>query len=356
MKVAFLLAALFVSVFLFIFFTPVNNQTLVSQVAETLTEKPLPPLPELDEVKAIYITAAIARSERMEEIIKLIKRTELNAVVIDVKDENGDQLDSQIKTLVKRLRFLNIFPIARLTVFQDNGLAQKHPELAVKKSDGSLWQDRGRRYWLDPASSGVWGYILETAREVAEAGFGEINFDYIRFPSDGDLDAMVYPIWDGKEKKTDVITNFSKYLKYNLKKEFPDLKLTADLFGYTFLRAYDLGIGQSIIELSQVFDEICPMVYPSHYDSGNFNFENPADHPYEVVYETLKKGKEIFDKQQIPFVNIRPWIQDFNLGAIYTPEMVRAQMKAIEDVGLKRGWMIWNPNNKYREAIFETSN
>ena len=118
------------------------------------------------------------------------------------------------------------------------------------------------------------------------------------------------------------------------------------------MRNFDVGIGQSVVEMAQIFDDICPMVYPSHYDAGNFDFENPAEHPYEVVYKTLENGKEIFIKKEKPFSNIRPWIQDFNLGAIYTPEMIRDQMRAIKDAGLIRGWMIWNPNNKYREAIF----
>ncbi len=327
-----------------VFFSPSYDQILVAQLTEI--EQPLPPLPQIDQVKAIYVTAATARTDYMEDLIKLIKNNELNAVVIDVQDESGERLDDQLKILVKRSRFLNIFPIARLTVFQDNGLVKKMPNLAIKNSDGSPWRDRGGRYWLDPENKTGWEHILKFTKEVAAAGFGEINFDYIRYPTDG---------YKG-DVKSEVILDFSRFMKENLKKEYPEVKLTADVFGYALLRSYDLGIGQSVPEMAKIFDEVCPMVYPSHYDAGNFNFKNPADHPYEVVYETLKKGKEIFEQQGVLFTNIRPWIQDFNLGAIYTPEMVQAQMKAITDIGLTRGWMVWNPRNKYREAIFEISN
>lgn len=338
-----LVAAVLVGVAAAIFFIPSHNQDLVAQVAQVVEDKPLPPLPKIDEVRGIYITAATTRTERMEEIIKLVKKTNLNSMVIDVRDENGEQLDRKMKTLVKRLRFLKIFPIARLAVFQDNGLAKQQPDLAIKNEDGSLWRDRGGRYWLNPENKKGWEYILEFAKKVAAAGFGEINLDYIRYPTDG---------YKGDVKR-EVILEFSRFMRDGLKKDYPEIKLTADVFGYALLRSYDLGIGQSVPEMAQIFDEVCPMVYPSHYDSGNFDFANPADHPYEVIYETLKKGKEIFDAQKVPFTNIRPWIQDFNLGAIYTPEMVKAQMKAITDSGLSRGWLIWNPRNQYREAIFD---
>lgn len=337
-----------------LFFTFYKSPTIQLSNVSDLT--PAPPLPVISEVHAVYVTANTARHANMEEIIKLVKKTAgenaLNSVVIDVNDEGGFQLDNKLKVLVKRLRFLGIFPIARLTVFQNSELAQTKPEAAIKAKDGNLWRDRGGRYWVDPANPEVWQHVLDLSKKVADAGFGEINFDYIRFPSDGDLDNMIYPSWDKTKKKTEVILDFSRFIKENLKKDYPEIKLTADVFGYTFMRSFDVGIGQSVAEMAEIFDDICPMVYPSHYDTGNFDFENPAEHPYEVVYKTLENGKAVFLKQEKPFSNIRPWIQDFNLGAIYTPEMVREQMKAIKDAGLTRGWMIWNPNNKYREAIF----
>lgn len=304
----------------------------------------LPEIPKVTELKAVYVTSNTALSPAMDNIINLVKETELNSLIID--------FDLREKKLIRRLRFADIFPVARILAFQHDGRALAHPELAIKTVNGSLWKDSGGRFWLDPASEEAQKITLEEARQAAKMGFGEINLDYIRFPSDGKLENTIYPFWDKKVSRAEVITKFSHYIVQNLKKEFPDLKVTVDLFGYTLLRDNDLGIGQSITELSQIFDYIYPMTYPSHYDSGNFNFTNPGAHPYEVVFQSLESGKKIFAKHQAPFENIRPWIQDFHMGAFYTPEMVRLQMKAATDAGLSKGWAVWNPNNKYRKEIF----
>ena len=324
------------------------GQDLSAQLAE-----PMPPLIKVEPMKAVYITANVALGARVNKIIGLIKETELNAIVIDIKDDRSTFLDDDMKQVIRRLRFAEIFPIARLPVFQHGGLALEHPEWALQTANGSLWRDSGGRYWVDPASRDIWQIILEETRQAAKMGFGEINLDYIRFPSDGKLEGVIYPVWDKQASRAEIINNFSRFIADNLKKEFPEVQLTADLFGYLLLRDDDQGIGQSITELAGIFDYIYPMVYPSHYDSGNFNLANPASHPYEVVYQSLESGKKIFAKHQTPFTNIRPWIQDFNLGAIYTPEMVRLQMRATTDAGLIKGWLIWNPNNRYRKEIFE---
>lgn len=334
---------------------PVGRDDAIDTVGG-LIDPPMPPLPDITETRAVYITASTAESGNMDAITELIKKTEgdrsVNAVVIDIQDGEGHViLNDRIKALVRRLRFLKIFPIARVVVFQNNSLAQEKPDWAIKKANGQLWKDHGGRHWLDPSNKALWQYIASIASEAITAGFGEGNFDYFRFPSEG-VDTAVYPLWHESELKTAVINNAAKFLRDAIKKDHPEIKVTADIFGYTFMRRYDLGIGQSAPALAAIFDEICPMIYPSHYDSGNFNFQNPAAHPYDVVFQTLEKGKEIFTEAQQPFTNIRPWIQDFDLGAVYTVDMVQAQMKAITDAGLHEGWLIWNPHNKYRSAIF----
>ena len=319
----------------------------------------LPEMPKVTDLKAIYITVNTGLSPSIEKNIILIKETELNSLIIDIADTRNIYLNKDMEKLIRRLRFADIFPVARIPVFQHDGRALAHSELAIKNSDGKLWKDSGGRFWLDPASEEAQKIILEEARQAAKMGFGEINFDYIRFPSDGRLNEIVYPFWsaNGEKKlsRVEVINNFSRYIVENLKKEFPNIKVSADVFGYLLLQDDDLGIGQSITELSQIFDYVYPMVYPSHYDAGNFNFTNPGEHPYEVVFQSLESGKKIFEKHQVSFENIRPWIQDFHLGAFYTPEMVRLQMKATIDTGLTKGWAIWNPNNKYRKEIFQIS-
>ena len=334
------------------------SQNTIIEILQAVEAVP-PPIVKPAQVRALYITASMAVGGGMEEIIRMMKDapagTAPNAVVIDIQDANGRVLlDERIRTLVHRLRFLNIFPIARFVVFQNNAMAEKNPAWAIHTAGGGLWKDTGGRRWIDPSHKDVWSYGADISLQAVDYGFGEINLDYFRFPSEG-VTSAVYPFWSEKSDgaKTEVIKKAALFLTGMIKKDHPEIQVTVDIFGYTFMRSYDLGIGQSAPALASVFDAVYPMIYPSHYDAGNFNFQNPADHPYEVMAGTLKKGKEIFEKANQPFTNIRPWIQDFNLGAMYTPEMVKAQMKAIADAGLTEGWLIWNPRNNYREAIFK---
>lgn len=313
----------------------------------------LPPLPKIQEMRAIYLTVNTTLGSRLGPLIALAKKAGLNTLVMDVQDaRQRPYLNEEMKRAVRRVRFAGLYPVARLVLFQQEELARQHPELALTTAGGAPWKDRGGRLWLDPAGEPVWRIIAEQARAAAALGFGEINVDYIRFPADGRLENAIYPFWDKQTPRAEIITRFSAYLRDSLKKDFPEVQLTADVFGYLLLRDDDLGIGQSLIALADIFDYLYPMVYPSHYDPGNFNLENPAAHPYEVVSQSLAKGKEIFTKHQREFVRIRPWIQDFNLGATYTPEMVQAQMKAVKDTGLTDGWLVWNPSNRYQPEIF----
>lgn len=334
-----------------------------------LIDPPMPPLPPVTEMRALYITFGTAASAGMDDIIQLIKKTEgersVNAVVIDIQDSEGKVMfNERMRALVRRLRFLNIFPIARIVAFQNNMVAEQHPEWAIRRANADSgvgvhgpWRDKGGRRWLDPSHRAVWEYIANIGNTAVDYGFGEINLDYFRFPSEG-VTTAVYPFWKAPlagvgQEKTDVIIDAATFLRDSFKKNHPEIAVTADIFGYTFMRRYDVGIGQSAPGMAAVLDAVYPMIYPSHYDSGNFNFENPAAHPYEVMFQTLEKGKEIFKEAQQPFTNIRPWIQDFDLGAVYTVDMVQAQMQAITDAGLSEGWLIWNPRNKYREALFK---
>ncbi len=318
---------------------------------------PMPAVTYPEEIRALYITASTAYSPRMDDIVRIIKASEgeyaPNAVVIDIQDASGHiVMDDEMRMLVRQLRFLKIFPIARVVAFQNNAVAKANPSWAIQLANGALWRDNGGRYWLDASNKKAWEYVAGISRDAIEAGFAEINLDYFRFPSEGVANA-VYPFWsEAVGTKPDVIVSVAKYLKETLKGEYPDVRLTADIFGYTFMRKYDMGIGQSAPALAAVFDDVCPMIYPSHYSTGNFNFKNPAEYPYEVMAQTLAKGKEIFADAGVPFTNVRPWVQDFDMGAVYTPHMVREQMRAIKDAGLASQWLIWNPRNKYREAIF----
>jgi len=316
--------------------------------------------------KGIYLTFQTAGSKRMNDLIELIKNTELNSVVIDIKDYSGripfntesDLIKrvgsekiyiSDIKGLIDKLHKENIYVIARMAVFEDNFLPEKRPDLALKTRSGNLWRDFKGLTWFDPASQDVWDYNVAIAKEAIKVGFDEINLDYIRFPSDGATVLIVYPVWDYKTPKTEVIKNFFEYFSQRIKPL--GVYISADLFGLTLTSPNDLNIGQWLENAAPYFDYICPMVYPSHYPTGFEGFENPAAHPYEVIYWGLTTGNERLASISSE-AKLRPWLQDFDMGAVYDARMVNLEKKAVYDAGAF-GWLLWNPRNIYTEGALE---
>jgi len=311
-----------------------------------------------DVMRAIYATMwSISSDSRRKYLIDLIDRTDLNSIIIDVKGSGGELVFESvphIKEIVDELHRKNIYVIARVVVFQDNGLAKISPEFSLKDKNGDIWRDRKGYAYSDPSAKGVWDYNVGIAKQAIDIGFDEINYDYIRFATDGKLDDIVYPFWDGTGEKSDVIKNFGAYSKKELKTYKPEVKLSLDIFGYTFLRGDGLGIGQKLEDMLDNFDYVYPMVYPSHFGPGNFGFANPAEFPYEVVKRTLDQGLDsLGEKKDVVKSQIRPWIQVFDLGAKYTPEMVEAQIKATYDaLGTENtGWLMWSPSNNYDEVL-----
>lgn len=307
-------------------------------------------------VKAAYATMNTAGSEqRLSRIIELARKTELNALVVDVKGSGGelafDMFD--VGAVVERLHKENIWAIARIVVFQDSGAVVRVPDAVLRLTGGGVWRDNRGFAWLDPAAEHGWEYLFTISKRALDAGFDEINFDYIRFPSDGKLDQAVYPAWKKDEPRHEVIARFARAARETLKAHAPDMQLSIDIFGYTFLTSGDLGIGQRLEELIEPFDFVYPMTYPSHYQSGNFGFANPAEHPYEVIKGTLEKGLERFGEKGVVYASkIRPWLQAFDLGARYTPDKMRAQMQGTYDaLGDKStGWLLWDPSNTYDDG------
>ncbi|PIR44228.1 hypothetical protein COV23_01030 [Candidatus Wolfebacteria bacterium CG10_big_fil_rev_8_21_14_0_10_31_9] len=300
------------------------------------------------EIRAIYVTAPVALTPIwMNKLIELTKKTEINAMVINVKDGDTTYLTPKMTAVVKKIKENNIYPIARIVVVQDNGLVKTRPDLALKTASGKIWMEKNYK-WVDPSSKEVWDYNLNISLKALDIGFEEINFDYFRFPASGALNDIVYPYYKEETPKSNAINKFAKYLVDNIHNADHKAVVSLDIYGYTFLKD-DIGIGQNLSSLAIYFDVISPMVYPSHYTPGNFGFKNPAQHPYQVVLKTLKKG--LATLQSNPEVNknlkIRPWIQDFNMGAIYNVDMVNKQKQAIKDAGLEYGWMSWNPSNIY---------
>ena len=346
-------------------------------------------------IKAIYATSWSAGSpKRIDNLINLINETELNAVVIDIKDFSGHiaynielpEVEEyrakeiripRVNVLLKKLHDNGIYAIARLTVFQDPILAKARPDLAIKnKKTGEIWLDHKNLAWIDPSAKEAWDYNLAIAKDALSRGFDEINFDYIRFPSDGELSNMSYPFWDEKTPKRKVLKSFFQYLRENL----ADAKISADVFGLTTVNKDDMGIGQVIEDIYGSFDYVSPMVYPSHYHKQFLGYANPASHPYEVIKYSMEAALkrltayslrltavstttislEQFNNttlQQLNNAKLRPWLQDFSLSVRYDAEMVKKEIQAVYDSAsstpeLVNGWMLWSPSNMYtREAL-----
>jgi len=344
----------------------IQNEKAVKDTDITITEKK--PI----YVKGVYVTFNTAGNHKMDEIIDLIKRTELNSVVIDVKDYTGivpfetesdliHQFGAEkpyikdIKGLINKLHNEGIYTIARIAVFEDNHLSANMPGSALRTSSNALWRDAKGLTWLDPSSQEVWDYTVALAKEAIKVGFDEINLDYVRFPSDGATGLIKFPVWDGKTAKAEIIKQFFAYFSSRIKPL--GVFVSADLFGLTLTTTNDLNIGQWLEYAAPYFDYVCPMVYPSHYQAGSYGYENPAAHPYEIIYYGLTKGEERLASFSAANPNesvakIRPWLQDFNMGAIYDANMIELEKKAVYDASAS-GWLLWNPSNVYTEGALE---
>ena len=354
-----------------------SNSPVVSDIE---SQKPLPNPPSV--IKAIYLTSwSGGSSKKINYVIDLKKAGLINAVVVDIKDfsgivaydiQNPDVIKygakeiriPKINLTIKKLHDEGIYVVARITVFQDPVLATARLDLAVKSSSSmiaastlgtnSLWKDRKGLSWIDPAATSSWDYFVAIVKDAASRGFDELNFDYIRFPSDGDLNDMLFPHWDEITPKHKVIKKFFKYLRGSL----PNVKISADLFGLATVNKGDMGIGQIIEDAYEYFDYVSPMVYPSHYATGFLGYVNPATAPYEVVKYSLDGAfARLKSTSTIIFTSkLRPWLQDFDLGADYNEAMVELEIQAVKDAlgGDYNGFMLWNPSNIYtKEALHE---
>ena len=317
-------------------------------------------LPTPEPLKAIYMTSYVAGHKDLRSaLMKLIQETELNAVVIDIKDYSGriafpvndpelhsvgasEKRIADLDDFLEELHRKGIYIIGRISVFQDSFLVGKRPAWAVKRESDKtvVWKDYKGVQWLDAGNHEVWEYIVRLAKESYTRGFDELNFDYIRFPSDGNMNDIFYPMSEGRVK-AEVIREFFSYLRESL--AGTSAILSADLFGMTTTNKDDLNIGQILEYALPYFDYISPMVYPSHYPATFLGFANPAANPYEVVKYSMD---EAYRRASTTPLKLRPWLQDFDIGADYDAEKVRAQMKAVYDAGLT-SWMLWAPSNRY---------
>lgn len=316
-------------------------------------------------LKAIYMTSWVASSpELRNNLVKLIDETELNSVVIDIKDYSGrivypvddnptlkafgseEVRVKDLREFIDKLHKKNIYVIGRVAVFQDAYFVKKRPDLAVRNKSGSaVWKDRKGISWIDAGSREYWDYIVKISEESHKIGFDEINFDYIRFPSDGDMKDISFPQSSTTPKHL-VMKSFFEFLHNHFKGG--DLKISADIFGMTTTATDDMGIGQLLEDALPNFDYIMPMVYPSHYPPTFMGYGKPEAHPYEVIQFAMKSAVDRAKTlaSTTPVGELRPWLQDFGLGMTYGPEEVKAQIKATYDVGLS-SWALWSASNKY---------
>jgi len=331
-----------------------------------------------EQVKAVYMTSWVAGTLKIRDpLIKLIDQTEINSIIIDVKDYTGrisfevedpllKAIGSQeiripdVKEFLDDLHRRGIYIIARISVFQDPYMVSLRPDLAVKReSDGGVWKDRKGISWIDVGSKEMWDYIVALGKESYKVGFDELNFDYIRFPSDGDMYDIYYPFSEGKERSI-ILEGFFSYLAQELRGS--GAVLSADLFGMTTTNKDDLNIGQVLEKALPYFDYVSPMVYPSHYPPGFIGYSDPNTAPYEVVKysmdEAIKRIREV-STTTTPGIDplndhlkIRPWLQDFDYGGDYDVAEVKAQIQAVYDSGLT-SWMLWSPSNVYTRGALE---
>jgi len=322
-----------------------------------------------ESVKALYMSGWVAGSNKFRDsLIKIVDETELNTVVVDIKDSTGrisfttDNPDIQkigssenrikdIKELISLLHSKNIYVVGRISTFQDAYLTKLRPEWAIKKiSDGEVWKDRKGLSFLDPTNKNVQQYILNLALYSYGVGFDEINLDYIRYPSDGNIKDINYNLATG-ETRSDNMEKFFKYFSSEIKKN-ENIPISGDVFGLTTEAKDDMGIGQVWEKTIPYFDFVCPMVYPSHYPSGHAGYKNPALYPYEVINRALASAIVKTKAINQDVSKIRPWLQDFDMGTTYTKELIKAEMKATYDNGLD-SWMLWDPSNKYTPSALK---
>jgi len=334
-------------------------------------------LPTPEAVRGVYMTACVAGTPSLRDrLIKMIDETELNSVIVDIKDYTGtisiDIADSSLAGLkgsgcrigdvrewLNLLHEKNIYVIGRITVFQDPYFSKARQDLAVKRASdtSAIWKDGKGISYIDPGAREMWDYMVSLAVESYNVGFDELNFDYIRFPSDGNMRDIYFPfsesrvLADPDYGKANIIRDFFAYLDEKLNEAVPDAVLSADLFGMTATNYDDLNIGQVLEYAEPYFDYLSPMVYPSHYPKGFNGYTNVNAHPYDIVKFSMDKAVSRLIAASSSPSKMRPWLQDFDYPVTYTPDMVRTQIQATYDAGLN-SWMMWDASNKYTRGVY----
>lgn len=322
-------------------------------------------------VKGIYVTGPVAGSNLLDGLIKLTEEKEINAMVIDIKDDHGKityRMNSEkaiemgattniipnLEALVQSLKEKNIYLIARIVAFKDPFLAEQRQDLAIKNPDGTLFRDNNGEGWVNPYKQEVWEYLIEVASQAAAVGFDEIQFDYIRFSTGKGMSKVDFGKDAETKSKEDIITEFTQYAYEKLKPL--GVFVSADVYGTIIGSSVDAAlVGQNYVEIAKHLDYICPMIYPSHFGEGNYGIKYPDTEPYNIISKVMKASKAKLD--QIPEGEhraiVRPWLQDFTATWIkhyiqYGGAELREQIKGVYDSGYDE-WLLWNAGCVYSE-------
>jgi hypothetical protein len=313
-----------------------------------------PPIPA--EIRGVHVTMALASIPgKLEEYASM---PGLNTVELDIKDENGEvgfyRLAPSLARRVgaamryydpqraaKQLHRQGIYVIGRVVCFEDPVLAEKRPDLAILTAGGDVWRNHAGLGWTNPYDRRVWDYNLEIAKAAVRAGFDEIQFDYVRFPSDGDIEAAVFP---GKRPEA-MSATIGRFVHYAANRLRPmGARVSVDVFGLSATR--NLGIGQSPKRLARIVDAIYPMVYPSHYGSGEHGLTDPSAVPGRTVGRSLRDFRRQMRGGRAKLI---PWLEDFTLGGETTVEKVQDQIRAARR-WKTGGFLLWNPSGEYTEG------
>ena len=317
-----------------------------------LSEKP---------VRGIHLSSWGSGSRKIRrELIAKINNSVINSVVVAIKEVDGrvyipgvemahkyktyEAAISEPEEMLKDFKGAGLYTIARIVVFKDKVMPLARKDLAVHTPDGGIWRASKGATWLDPYNREVWAYTLDVAERAAKLGFDEIQFDYLRYPTEGKTSLCRYT---RPHTAKNAVANLKEFLIYAHSRLKPyNVKISADVFGLTTTAKDDMGIGQDIRIIAQNVDYVYPMMYPSHYYTGEYNLKNPNSQPYKVIDRGLKDALKRLGPD---YAKLRPYLQDFNMGWHYGPHEVRAQIIAARR-NMLESWVLWNSGNRYNWA------
>lgn len=333
-----------------------------------------------DGVKGIFVTGYSAGGSKMDSLVKMLNETELNSMVVDVKDDHGNMMmplgsDNELinqstQNVVDPEEFMNtmeendIYPIARIVVFKDTKLANDRPDLSFTDENGEVWQNGGNESFVNPFEKEVWEYNVEVAKQAAKLGFKDIQFDYVRFPEgfENRDEELTYSRGDYAEsdlnntkQRVEAVTDFVAYARQELQSY--DVDVSVDIFGYAATLEETPGIGQNFSRIAENVDAISSMIYPSHWGVGSLGIDRPDLEPYKVVDNYMEYENGIFEQLGDKAPTSRPWLQDFTASYLgsgyykqYGAEEVQDQIRALNEHGINE-FLLWNAGNVYSEDV-----